>query len=169
MTDDPPEWERAIDLDFQNSNTPGFPRLVDSINACYRRWRRRIVAVTVLAVVVMVGATWRIVATGDESFLLITLAGISGPAAACWILRSSLPKHKRRVAFARHYMRAIDRWQQPRPILSFCDSTHFFWLRICGYGIYVSDRQSVPALFSERNGLKRTLYFGNYRIQWLKP
>jgi hypothetical protein len=42
-----------------------------------------------------------------------------------------------------------------------------FWFRIFGFGVSIQNRVKHPALFSERNGFKKTMRFGNWAIKYL--
>lgn len=48
------------------------------------------------------------------------------------------------------------------------DGSQWWRLGDGGPGIVIHDERSAP-LFSERNGYRRRLVFGRYRILWLRP
>jgi hypothetical protein len=43
-----------------------------------------------------------------------------------------------------------------------------WWFRIFGYGLHWKDTRIHPLIFSERNGLTKTLQIGHWSFKWLK-
>lgn len=43
------------------------------------------------------------------------------------------------------------------------------FFRLFGYGLWLASDKAVPMVFSERNGIYRTLRFGNWRFKALTP
>lgn len=44
-----------------------------------------------------------------------------------------------------------------------------FWVRIYGYGPFISTKPRDDALFSERYGYRRVWYLFGLRFEWLRP
>lgn len=51
--------------------------------------------------------------------------------------------------------------------LSLCAWNRGFWVRVFGYGLHVKLRKGHQPLFSERMGIRKPLYVGPFRLEWL--
>lgn len=54
-----------------------------------------------------------------------------------------------------------------RPSLSI--GHYGLWFRVYGYGLHISTRKRIEAMFSERYGYRKALYVFGLRFEVLKP